>query len=173
MGELFTLDDDIKALVQLAFDDVITEFGKDCLLVYPPRWKPCVNCVLDPIGHKSSNKWKNGGPLPFPNGNLCPMCNGDGRRAEEQTEVVKLLCAWEPKSFFYPMPGLDIRVPYSILQTKCLISEVPKLLRADHVIFEIPSEAVVRKRFKLLGAPGDSSNIIQNRYYVAVWEQIT
>jgi hypothetical protein len=171
MGKLFTLDDETKALVRDAFDDVLAEFGKPCLLVYPPRWKNCVNCVLTP-GAPTSNRWKTGGPMPFPNGSACPMCNGEGRRAEEVTEQITLLCAWEPRSFFYPVPGIELRAPYSVLQTKCFMSDAPKLMRADHLVFQVPVEGVARKKFKLEGAPGDASNIIQSRYCVSLWVEI-
>ena len=64
MGKIFTLSDDIKSVVTDALDDLITELGKDCRLVYPPRFVPCGNCIYDPIAGKSSNHWKSGGPIP-------------------------------------------------------------------------------------------------------------
>ena len=35
----------------------------------------CPNCIYDPALKKSSNKYKNGGPVPFILGKLCPYCN--------------------------------------------------------------------------------------------------
>ncbi len=173
MGTIFTLDAALKATITTALDDLITELGKDCRLVYPPRWNACVNCVYDPVGNKSSNHWLSGGPLPFSNGSTCPLCDGVGRRAEEITEDTKFLCAWEPRKFFYPIKSLDIRAPFSIVQTKGYISpDLPKVLRAEHMVFQTGIEGVLRKKYKLMGQPGDQSNIIQGRYFVATWEQM-
>ena len=91
MGKLFTLSDDVKKIAQDAIDDLIDQLGKDCLLVYPPLPSACVNCVIDPIGNKSSNHWTSGGPMPFPNGSICPLCDGRGYHFSEITIPIKLL----------------------------------------------------------------------------------
>ena len=91
MGQLFSLDPDTRLVIQAALDDLIDEFGKDCLLVYPPRMVACANC-LPGIGGQPSNRWKHGGPIPFAAGSACPLCGGNGRRAEEVTEEIHLSC---------------------------------------------------------------------------------
>jgi hypothetical protein len=172
MGKLFTLDEGTKQVVQDALDDLITEFGKRCRVVYPPRWAACANCVSDPVGKKSANRWRTGGPLPFPSGSVCPLCNGaGGHHAEELSEEVLLLCAWEPKNFWYPAPGLDVRVPGGALQTKGFLSDMPKITRCDHLVFQLPVEPYAHYRYRLVGEPGDRSNIIQNRYFIANWQR--
>lgn len=171
MGTIFTLTDDIKSTIASALDDLISELGKDCRLVYPPRMTSCVNCVWDPVGKKSSNYYLHGGPVPFSN-TSCPMCNGVGKRAEEVSDVVKFLCAIEPKHFFKPVKHLDIQLPYSIIQTKGFLSDMPRVRRASHMVFQVAIEGLLNKRFRLLDDPVDVSNIIQNRYFVATWEQI-
>jgi len=171
MGKIFTLDADVKNIIRDAIDDLILELGKDCLLVYPPKMTLCVNCVSDPIGHKPSNRWKNGGPMRFPLGSLCPLCNGEGRRAEEVTETLRFLCEWDPKKFLKPVQGVDLRVPYGMCQTKGYLTDLPKVLRCDHMILQNNISGVLRLKYKLAGEPGDYSNIIQGRYFVATWER--
>lgn len=171
MGVLFTLDTATKAVIQQGLDDLITELGKDCLIVYPPLRVNCVNCVKDPIGNKSSNVWKTGGPLPFPNGGICPMCNGSFTVAKENSETLHLLCAWEPRNFFYPIRNLDLKVPFGTIQTKGYMSDLPKIKRANYLVFELPIVPIIRQTYVLSGEPGDQSNIIQNRYFVATWER--
>lgn len=173
MGTIFTLTPALKGVITTALDDLITELGKDCRLYYPPRWNACENCVYDPIGNKSSNYWLTGGPLPFPSGSTCPLCDGVGRRAEEVTEDITMLCAWEPRKFFHPIKHLDIRAPFSILQTKGYIDpDLPKVLRAESLVFQTGIEGILRKKYVLMGQPGDASNIIQGRYFIATWEQL-
>lgn len=171
MGKLFTLSAGVKSIISTALDDLITELGKNCLLVYPPRWGPCANCVVDPIGKKSTNRWKTGGPMPFAAGTNCPLCQGDGKFAQENSEVIQFLCAWEPKQFFYPIPNLDIRVPYGFVQTKGYLKDLPKVQRADHLIFQVAIDGIQRAKYTLFGEPGDRSNIIQGRYFTATWER--
>jgi hypothetical protein len=110
MGTLFTLDASLKSVITAALDDLITELGKDCLLVYPPRWVACSNCVYDSVNQRSGNTWKSGGPAEFSTGSTCPLCNGHGKMAQEVSESIRLLCAYEPKGFFYPVPNLPIRL---------------------------------------------------------------
>jgi hypothetical protein len=172
VGVIFTLDADTKSVITQALDDLITELGKPCRLEYPPKWAPCVNCVYDPIGNKSSNRWLSGGPMQFPNGQTCPMCNGVGQLATAVTEVITFLCAWEPRKFWFPIPNLQIRSPYSIVQTKGFLKDLPKIERANFLYFQTPIEGIARKKYKLFKEPGDPSNIIQNRYFVASWERV-
>ena len=40
-----------------------------CTLEYGiTKYEDCVNCLYDPIGQKSSNRFQDGGPVPFPFG---------------------------------------------------------------------------------------------------------
>jgi hypothetical protein len=171
MGSIFTLTSGIKAVIQQALDDLITELGKPCKLVYPPRFVSCTNCVFDAIGQKSSNHWRNGGPMQFADGMSCPMCNGVGRIAQEVSEPIKLLCEWKPGNFVVPVPNLQLYAPNSLLQTKGYMSDLPKLMRADRLVYQTAIGGLLNQTFQLLGEPGDKSNIIQNRYCVATWQR--
>jgi hypothetical protein len=171
MGTLFSLGA-VKPTVRQALDDLITELGKACRLVYPPRWVPCGDCIFDAVGNKSSNIWRTGGPVPFGAGTTCPLCNGAGKSSQEVSEVVTMLCAWDPRDFYVPVPRLDLRVPNGFIQTKGYLTDAPKMSRADHAIFELPLENSLRQTFKLAGEPVDVSNIIQGRYCVATWKRV-
>lgn len=172
MGTIFTLDSQIKSVIQDALDDLITELGKDCKLVYPPKWSECLNCITpyDPIGQKPSCFYRQGGPVPFGDG-ICPVCNGAGKQSSEVSEVLKFLCEWNPQKFIRPVSNLNIQIPYSLVQTKGYLTDLPKVLQADHLIFQVPIEGLMRKRYRLASEPGDPSNIIQNRYFVALWQR--
>lgn len=170
MGKIFTITPGIRQIASDAIDDLINQLGKPCRLVYPPIYTACPNCVFDPIGNKSSNRYKHGGPVPFQFGN-CPMCNGAGREATFPTEVVTLLCAWTPKQWFI-LPE-NLRMPDGDLQTKGYISDLPKIKRAVEMDMEISQEAYGHWRFKLASDPIDAGNIIQGRYCVCLWKRIS
>lgn len=172
MGKLFDIDAEVKSIIQDGLDDLITNLGKTCRLVYPAtRWEDCSNCIYDPVGHKSSNRWKSGGPIPFPNGTTCPNCNGSYKRPIETTEDILFLCEWEPKKFATPFRGMDIRVPFGMLQTKGFIENWPKVEKCDYMIFDTNLATLGKRIYKLSGEPGDRSNIIQGRYFTCLWER--
>ena len=78
-----------NAISALLEDDALTTA---CTLEYGiTKYDNCAICLYDPIGQKSSNRYQSGGPAPFPFGNLCPMCNGNGRRPVTSSESVNVL----------------------------------------------------------------------------------
>ncbi len=169
MGKLFTIDAATKATITDALDDIISEFGKDCRLVYPARWVRCENCLWDAASGRSTNHWRSGGPLPF-NGGPCPLCKGNGQKAQETSEVVRFKCEWDPRKFLYPVPGVDLRVRYSVCETKGYMTDLPRVTRCDHMVVQAPVEGIVRSKMKLASDPISPGNIIQGRYWVAKWE---
>lgn len=171
MGKLFTLSDDVKKIAQDAIDDLIDQLGKDCLLVYPPLPSACVNCVIDPIGNKSSNHWTRGGPMPFPNGSICPLCDGRGYHFSEITTPIKLLISNSPSDWFVKIPA-NIHHPAGTIQTKGYIKDLANVLQSRKLIMQISLEPMIRYTYELGGEPIDQGNIVQNRYWVAVWHRI-
>lgn len=171
MGTIFTLENSVKTIITSALDDLITELGKDCRLVYPSRLSPCDNCVYDPVTLRSTNTYLAGGPIPFQD-TTCPVCNGTSQKSDSQSEIIKFLCAFDPKAFFIPIPGLNIEKPFSYVQTKGFLVDVPKVKRAEHIVFQVAIEGIISNRYRLFKSPADVSNIIQGRYFVATWEQI-
>lgn len=173
MGNIFTLEEATLKIVRDALDDLITEFGKNCRLVYPPKSIDCQNCSIALVGSLQVNRWKTGGPSPFPNGAPCPICNGRGKIEQEVSEILELLCTYEPKGFLRPVEGVNIRLKNATLRTKCFLTDAPKLKRCDHIIYQVDTEGIVRNKFRLASDPVDVSSIVKGRYAVAYWEQIS
>lgn len=176
MSKIFSIDAGVRQVVQDALDDLLLPaeeggLGKHCLLVYPPRYVTC-DCQRDAVGNKPSARGPNGAPAPFPYLKGCPACNGEGRKATQATEDVVLKCAWDARKFSLPVPNLQARLPYSVVQTKGYLSDVPKLMKADHILINLPIAPFLRQTFKMVGTPGDPSNIVQARYCFALWEQV-
>lgn len=165
MGKLFTITPNIKKIAQDAIDDIIDQLGKTCRLYYPAKAVDCVNCVYDPIGKKSSNIWRSGGPMPFHVG-ACPMCDGAGLRFDEQYEDKKFLCRWNPRQWFIA-PG-NIRIPDGYMQIKGYLTDLPALKRSEYIIVQTDISNYSSFKYKLDGEPIDKGNIVQGRYFVAL-----
>ena len=171
MAKLFSLSTDVKTIAQNAIDDLIDQLGKDCLLQFPPIPEYCVNCIIDPIGNKSSNHWVNGGPIPFPNASICPMCDGRGYHYKELTRPIKLLISNSPSEWFVKLP-VNIQSPAGTIQTKGYVADLPDVLQCRKMIVQISLEPIIRYTYELNGEPIDQGNIVQNRYWVGIWNRI-
>lgn len=170
MGTLFTLTPGILSTTQTALDDLITELGKDCLLVYPPVLEPCTVCA------GAETHGPHDGPAPA-NWSSCAACDGTGARKVETTETVKMLIATSPANWFYrPRPYTQVpanaEVPGGVLQSKCLLSLRPKLLKAQKMVLQPELRPAVNWVYELDGDVIDQSNIIKGRYCVAVWRRV-
>lgn len=169
MANLFTLTNQVKSVAQNAIDSLIDQLGKDCLLIYPPTPIACPNCIPDPIGNKSSNKWITGGPMEFYNG-PCPVCNGEGVRYDNHTETIRQLISSEPSKFFIKPPA-GIQIPDGMIQCKTYFSHINKIVQSQEMVLQPSVQNTIRWRYKLVGEPVDVGNIIQNRYIVSIWRR--
>ncbi len=169
MGKLFTITEEIRDIARDGIDDMIDQLGKDCKLVYPSVKTDCPNCVFDPTTNRSTGRYKTGGPRPFPNGTICPVCRGAGRLDSTETDIIRMLCKWNPKEFI-PLAG-SLQLPNSIVRTKGYITDLPKVLRSKKMILQLPIEPYIRYTFDLQGEPIDAGNIVQGRYFIAIWKR--
>lgn len=135
------------------------------------------NCVYDPISGKSSNRYKSGGPIPFPDGQTCPHCNGEGRVGDEQTEDVYLCVLWENKFWLDTGRSGDNRPSQSahtadaqVMTFSKFDDTFDKLRRAKEVIFDTDVELSSRQRYVKLGEPLFCGLGAAN-YAVAYWKK--
>lgn len=169
MGKIFTLTPAILAVTKTALDDLITELGKDCRVVYPPTTEPCPTCggaqTHGPGGEPAPRDW------------VCPGCDNAGTRTVEASETVRMLLATDPAVWFYrPRPYTQIppgsEVPGGTLQTKCSIAYRPKLLKADHIVVQPELQPAAQWRYQLDGDLIDVSNILKGTYVVGLWRRV-
>lgn len=173
IGNIITLTDEEKGIMSDAIDDMIANWGKDCKLIYPARQAPCNNCNLVQTpggGFRSLNTYKPGGPVPFRDGTLCPVCGGKALRTlPEVTEVIKLLCRWNPSQFIL-LAG-NIQVPFSVVETEGYLSDWPKVQQARVIILELPIQPIIRARFELAGEGVDVNSIVQGKTFTCHWNR--
>lgn len=149
--------------------------GKRCRLIFDPRKTRCPNCTWDSANRRSAHHHRAGGPQPFPDGSLCPVCGGKGTLDTAVTEDVVLLCNWNPRTWV-ALPGLNpanvnVEVPGGMVQTKGFLKDLPKVLQARKMVVQSEVEQVTRFTYALDGEPIDPGNIIQARYFIAMWKR--
>lgn len=118
-----------NAISALLYNDALT---LPCTVSYGvTRWDSCENCVYDAVGQKSSNRYLDGGPVPFPFGSTCPMCDGQGRHPIVTTENINLAVIWDSKKFINVG---TVASPNGMIQTLTFSYNIPILKRAKELI---------------------------------------
>ncbi len=170
IGKIFTLTSDMVQTIQDATDDLINQLGKLCRLIYPPNVSDCPNCIFDDTTGRSSNRYNGTGPQPFPDGTICPVCNGTGHVSTQVTKDITLLCDWEPKGLYLIAEG-NIITPNSYLETTGYMSDVSDIMQAGKMLMELPIVPVISATFDLFSDPVDENAIIQGRYFSCIWKR--
>lgn len=172
MGQVFTLDQSIINTMEFAINDLILYLGKNCKVVYAPIMVPCVNCVFDQIGNKSKNIYLHGGPIAFPMGSICPLCDGAGQTfAEEVSEIIRVIVHWNPKK--YMNVKLDnMRIADGLISIKGHISDMPKISQMSYFIPHIELAGYANYRFRLTSEPISQGNIVQGKFFTALLERV-
>jgi len=171
---------DFKALHKDAIDALLedTALTVPCRLYYgDTKWTDCPNCVFDAIGGKSSNRYTPGGPVPFPNGQICPYCHGKGRTPDEQTEELYMMVIWDMKAWFRLgalgalVASATANTEDSFAQTMSIWADTyDKLKRAKEVILDTDVETSVELRFVRMGEP-QPCGFNDSNYAVTMWKR--
>lgn len=166
MAKLFEIPDEVRQIAQDGLDDLITQIGKQCQLIYPARMVPG-NPPDQTIGQKGGNQWVTGGPM----NRATPSQGGTGYVAEQESETIQMLIQWNPSDFFIK-PPYNVQIPDGTIQTKGFQADLPKVLRAAYMIVSPDKEGLIRWKYELDGEPGDKSNLVPGVFFVAQWKRV-
>jgi len=140
------------------FGNAIRSLLEDTALTVPctlyfgiTKYEACSNCIYDPIGRKSSNRFITGGPVPFRNGGICPVCNGNGKKPVITTENLNLAVIYDYKDFL----GIKtpVNAPNGIIQVIARKEITPKLLRAKELQPSTEISNYANSRFERITEP--------------------
>lgn len=158
---LFTITDQVRTLYAEGIDDVIAQLGRPCRLVFPGT--PCPNCLLD-AGGGSTGYPAPDAAVPFSRP-PCPVCGGTGKVAPTSR-----LATWTVKDV--RRPDLVIGPGYvqgrRAKRVKGPATDLPDLLRADHVVVDEQATAYAPAAYRLFGRPETPGAIAPGRYFKAV-----
>jgi hypothetical protein len=165
---LFT--DEQLAGVREVFGEILTTLGKDCRLYYPPVQSPAA-VPEDPIGPKPASAWRTGGRVPFRDLGTNPLDYGAGTKAVETYDTIKMTLNFEPKKFLRPVPNLDVRLPYSLCETRLFLTDLPKVERCAYALFQVGIQGVAERKYKLYKEGLDLFQIIHGKFVIVTWER--
>ncbi len=152
------------AISALMYDDALVT---PCTIHYGvTKYENCSNCVFDAIGNKSANKFQDGGPMPFPFGSICPMCNGNGKRAYEASENIKLMIVWNYKQF---INNNTVNNPEGVIQSITFAKNTPKLKKAKEIIIATDIDKYSRHRFERISDPQPCG--FSNEFVECLWKR--
>ncbi len=169
MANVFETTSAIRQLAQGAFDDTLDQWGRDVILYYTPVMEVCSLCVVDPIGNKPANHWIHGGNMPAGQPG-CPMCGGQGYKAIQKTDTIKLSVIRNPK--YWMDIGVPIDNPDGMIQTRGYASDLPKVLLSDYMTVKDDIVQYGDARYKRHGEFVDPYRLIQNRYFMGFWKRV-
>ena len=155
-----------NAISAILADDALTVA---CTLEYGiTKYEDCVNCLYDPIGQKSSNRFQNGGPVPFPFGSLCPLCNGNGKKPIISSENVSLAVIFEPRQFLEMSTPVNTADGY--IQTLANKIMTPKLQRAKEIIVATDVSGFFSHRYQRVSEP-TPIGLGNNEFVLCMWRR--
>ncbi len=164
----FDIPDALIQMFQDGVDAMIDGGGKNCRVRYPSKIEDCPNCVFDPIGNKSSNRYQAGGPAPFPNGGVCPGCMGTGKRETEVFETIKMIVEWNPKD----VKNFSIHVdqPDGVVKTTTYARYTDELERAVEIIIDFDKSGIRPYKCRRLREP-QLDGLQESRYVITFWQR--
>ena len=170
MGIIFTLTSDILSPTQQLFDDIINEMGRDCKIYYPPNVIAATQTtVLKPVGQASQNSVLTGGSNPFPSESISAVEGGQGQESET-FDTVKLLLHYNP-SHFGQMKLDQTRLDKGLVKTGGFLVDLPKILQCAYLM-DNTMDGYGHFKYRLCEKPISNNNIVQGRYFEALWERI-
>lgn len=134
-----------------------------CEIIYGgQRFVNCTNC-------NGTGIYQPGGSIPFPNGQICPLCRGTNKIESIETEEVDLMCIFDSKKWKNLVVSPETFDKYA--QTMCHLTLYPKLKAAKHIILDSTNKLYMRNVYKRMGEP-EPLGFGDMRYILTSWERV-
>lgn len=163
---------ELKNLYKTMIDSLLAEnaLSLPCTLIYENSGKDeCPNCEIDPMSGRSSNAYKSGGPIQFLNGQICPVCNGDGYTFDSKEENINLLVLFQYK--YWINFNSNINSPDGMIQTICGTDLLPKVKAANRLIVDTNLTGLTRNYFVRFSDP-EPAGLGDTGYIFTFWKKI-
>jgi len=170
MAFIFELTNDIRKLAFESQMDLLVALGKPVRLVYSGDEEPCSGCGIDTVSAQNPNV---GPPGRYPVANRdCLQCGGTGFRRTEVTETINASINWNPRTFQIMPQNMEIRKAGGICELKTVIGLLPKLMKCEYAIVNVPMENYIQYKFKLDSEILDTSNITPEKICFSICKRV-
>jgi hypothetical protein len=129
----------------------------------------CINCVTDPISHKSANIYKTGGPLAFADFQICPYCRGLGGVYKEAFDILDLLVVFDYK--YWINFNSKIHSPDGLVQTISKFEDYQKIRSCNKIIIDTSIQNYTESYFQRNSDP-QPCGLGENAYNFTFWKKI-
>ena len=159
-----TFDDGVQAML------ATTGLTVPCRLSFGvTKYTLCDNCIYDPIGKRSANRYLTGGPVSFTDRQICPVCAGVGRIEKDSTEAIDLMVIWDMKSWIDI--GVNVNTPEGYMQTISHIDTLPKIKKAKDITVNTNIEKYVKHKYIRHGEPAPAG-LGRDSFLVTMWKRV-
>ena len=147
-------------------DCILSSFGVNCTVYFPPLKTPCPNCYFVSIpGIEGTNIYRPDGPYPFLN-KLCPLCEGTGSKLIEESKIVKMRAYFDKKSWDRIVPTIAIKD--GSLMTIGKMANLIDIQRSAYIT--LPNQNTTANPYTLTGEP-IPWGFGKDRYFTAIWQR--
>lgn len=161
----------LKSLYKQQIDSL---FGSDtlslpCVLVSQDNKKTeCPNCIIDPISGRSSGRYKTGGDVNFPYGQLCPICNGVGFLRTKSEVNIDLLVIYDYRKWINF--NSTTSMPDGLMQSISKFEDLSKIQSANLLIVDTNTSYFPSKEYIRDSEP-QPIGLGSNDYLYTFWKQ--
>lgn len=154
------------------FTNAIDALLSNCALTTPcrlifgnSRFIQCTNC--------QGGIYKPGGPVYFPRGKVCPLCNGKASFTVEAVEDVYLMVNFDTKKFTQ-MDGAEKYPGFAddMAQTMCRVELYPKIVSAEKAILDMCNQCYSSNFYKRVSHPR-FLGLGKQEYLLTTWQRIS
>lgn len=169
------LGQNFNNLFNKAIDTLLDQNGLSvkCILRYSSPIqlnKLCNNCKYNSSTNTSTGLYLLGGPAPFPEGSICPICMGQGLIMTDSTqEEVDMMVIFDSK-FFINWTTEAIKIPNAFAQTISCISLYPKIKNAHEIILDSSLQSISNQVYERAGDP-EPMGLGKNKYILTTWKK--
>lgn len=147
--------------------EIISKFGVDATIYYPPLKINCENCYFTNIaGVSASNAYRPGGPYPFSSPEMCPYCLGLGYKESVESDTIHIRAYFDKKSWS------KLQIPIGIkdgdVWTIGHMKDLIKVQRAAYIT--LPNQNTTANPYTLLQEP-IPWGFGKDRYFSAFWQR--
>lgn len=155
---MLALSTSLRTKLNSIFDEMIEEWGKTCVLVYPPKL----------IVNGSGGNFRASGNKQTKVPANSPLSNGEGYKEQEITEEIRMSVVTDPRNFYVKFPA-NVQIPDGMIQTKGFIADLDKVMQATHLIVEPATLIGIKWKYSKYSEPKDIYNVITDRYFYVNW----